>query len=69
MSPYNYNNALNGTGAFAGTIQIPCTSGATCVGGFKPSAVQAPLAFATRYGLPQIFQGARNMRLTLRFTF
>jgi hypothetical protein len=69
MSPYNYVNALNGTGAFAGTIQIPCTSGSTCVGGFKPSAIQSPLALATRYGLPQIFQGARNMRLTLRFTF
>ena len=24
---------------------------------------------ASRYGMPQIFQGARNMRLTLRFIF
>ena len=33
------------------------------------AGVQAPLAVATRYGMPQVFQGARNMRLALRFTF
>jgi hypothetical protein len=27
------------------------------------------LTFASRYGMPQIFQQARNMRLTVRFTF
>ena len=33
------------------------------------AGVQAPLTLASRYGLPQVFQGARNMRLALRFTF
>jgi hypothetical protein len=27
------------------------------------------LTLASRYGLPQVFQGARNIRLTLRYTF
>jgi hypothetical protein len=49
MNGYNYMDALNGTGSFAG--------------------VQAPLTLASRYGLPQVFQGARNMRLAVRFTF
>ena len=49
MSSYNYVDALNGTGAFAG--------------------VQSPLTLASRYGLPQVFQQARNMRLAVRFTF
>jgi hypothetical protein len=31
--------------------------------------VQAPLTLASRYGLPQVFQGARNVRLAIRFTF
>ncbi|MBI2687454.1 MAG: TonB-dependent receptor [Acidobacteria bacterium] len=30
---------------------------------------QAPLTLASRYGLPQVYQGARNLRLSLRFTF
>lgn len=33
------------------------------------AGVQSPLTLAARYGLPQVFQGARNMRLALRFTF
>jgi hypothetical protein len=49
MSAYNYVDALNGTGAFAG--------------------VQPKLTLASRYGLPQVFQGARNIRLAVRFTF
>ena len=49
MNGYNYVDALNGTGAFAG--------------------VQSPLTLASRYGLPQVFQGARNIRLAVRFTF
>jgi hypothetical protein len=49
MNGYNYMDALNGTGSFAG--------------------VQTPLTLASRYGLPQVFQGARNMRLAVRFTF
>jgi outer membrane receptor protein involved in Fe transport len=31
--------------------------------------VQAPLTLASRYGLPQVFQSARNIRLAIRFTF
>lgn len=49
MNGYNYVDALNGRGAFAG--------------------VQAPLTLANRYGLPQVFQAARNIRLAMRFTF
>jgi len=49
MNGYNYVDALNATGAFAG--------------------VSSPLTLAARYGLPQVFQQARNMRLAVRFTF
>ena len=49
MKGYNYVDALNGTGSFAG--------------------VQAPLTVASRYGLPNIFQTARNLRLAIRFSF
>jgi hypothetical protein len=33
------------------------------------NGVQAPLTLAGRYGLPSLFQTARNIRLALRFTF
>jgi hypothetical protein len=49
MNGFNYVDALNGTGSFAG--------------------VQSPLTLASRYGMPQLFQGARTMRLQIRFTF
>ena len=49
MNGYNYMDALNGTGAFAG--------------------VQSKLTLANRYGMPNLFQTARNMRLAVRFTF
>lgn len=49
MHPYNYVDAVNAAGAFAG--------------------VQTPLTLASRYGLPTVFQMARNIRLALRFTF
>ena len=49
MKGYNYVDALNATGAFAG--------------------VQAKTTLASRYGMPQVFQQARNLRLALRFTF
>jgi hypothetical protein len=49
MNGYNYSDALNGTGAFAG--------------------VQPKLTLARRYGMPNLFQQARNMRLAVRFTF
>ena len=51
MSPYNYIDALNGTGAFGG------------------AAAQAPLTLASRYGLPQTFQIARQFRFAVRFIF
>jgi hypothetical protein len=49
MKGYNYVDALNATGAFAG--------------------VQAKTTLASRYGMPQVFQQARNLRLAIRFTF
>jgi outer membrane receptor protein involved in Fe transport len=49
MNGYNYIDALNGTGAFAG--------------------VQSKLTLASRYGMPNLFQQARNIRLSVRFTF
>jgi hypothetical protein len=49
MNGFNYLDALNGSGSFAGT--------------------QSKLTVASRYGLPQLFQGARTMRLQVRFTF
>jgi outer membrane receptor protein involved in Fe transport len=49
MNGYNYTDALNGAGAFAGK--------------------QSPLTLASRYGLPQVFQTARQIRLEARFTF
>ncbi len=57
MQPYNYVDALNGTGAFAGNV--PGTT----------TRIQAPLTLASRYGLPQVFQNARNLRLAVRFVF
>jgi outer membrane receptor protein involved in Fe transport len=53
MNGYNYMDALNSAGAFAGAL----------------SSTPSGLTLASRYGLPQVFQGARNMRLALRFTF
>jgi len=49
MHSYNYIDAMNGTGAFAG--------------------VQAKLTLANRYGMPNLFQTARTIRLAIRFTF
>ena len=49
MKGYNYVDALNGTGAFAGK--------------------QAPMTLASRYGLPTVFQTARQFRFTIRFRF
>lgn len=57
MNGYNYVDALNGTGAFAGTL--PGTS----------TRIQAPLTLASRYGTPQTFQTPRTIRFALRFTF
>ena len=33
------------------------------------AGVQTPLTMASRYAMPQVFQGARNVRLQMRFTF
>jgi hypothetical protein len=57
MTGYNYIDALNGTGAFAGTL--PGTS----------TPIQSKLTLASRYGMPTLFQQARNIRLAVRFTF
>jgi hypothetical protein len=57
MLGYNYIDALNATGAFGGNL--PGTS----------TPIQAKLTLASRYGLPQLFQQARNLRLAIRFTF
>ena len=50
MNGYNYVDALNATGAFAGVRQ-------------------AALTLANRYGMAQLFQNARSLRLQMRFTF
>jgi hypothetical protein len=55
MVGYNYVDALNGTGTFGGVVDG------------KPT--QTPLALASRYGLPQAFQIARQVRLAARFVF
>ena len=57
MNGYNYIEALNGTGAFSGNI--PGTT----------TAIQPPLTLASRYGLPQTFQIARQFRFAVRFMF
>ena len=49
MNGYNYIDAMNGAGAFAG--------------------VQSKSTFANRYGMPNLWQTARNLRLAVRFTF
>jgi hypothetical protein len=49
MNGYNYIDAVNATGAFAG--------------------VQSPLTLSRLYGMPYLFQQARNIRLSMRFTF
>jgi hypothetical protein len=38
-------------------------------GAFGGAAAQAPQALAARYGLAQTYQGARNMRISVRFIF
>jgi hypothetical protein len=59
MNGYNYVNALNGAGAFSGTY----------LSGSKTLPVQTLLTMASRYGMPQVFQTARQFRLALRFVF
>jgi len=49
MTAYNYVDALNAQGSFAG--------------------VQAPRTLASRLGMPQIFQTARQFRFAFRFVF
>jgi hypothetical protein len=60
MNGYNYVDALNGAGAFAGTYQN--SKGQTV-------PVQPALTLANRLGMPQIFQTARQFRLAARFVF
>jgi hypothetical protein len=57
MNGYNYIDALNAAGAFSGIN--PSTG--------KP--IQDPRTLAGRYGLPQVFQTARQIRLAARFVF
>jgi hypothetical protein len=64
MNGYNYMDALNGTGAFGGVV--PGSVTASNPGG---TAVQPKLTLASRYGMPNLFQQARNIRLAVRFTF
>ncbi len=57
MNGYNYIDALNGTGTFAGNVPGTTTK------------IQAPLTLASRYGLASGFQNARSLRLTVRYSF
>ncbi len=52
MTPFNYVNALNHTGAFA-----------------SPEETGTPMTLANRYGLPTVYQTARQFRLAVRFIF
>jgi hypothetical protein len=52
MNGYNYLDAVNLEGAFAGN-----------------RATQTPMTLASRYGLPTVFQTARQFRLAVRFKF
>ncbi len=76
MNGFDPVAAFNAQGAFAGTVVVPCGAGTSgCIGGTattpgsKTTAIQAPRTLASRYGLPQVFQGARQMRLAIRFQF
>jgi hypothetical protein len=71
MTPYNYVDALNGAGAFGATVQVPCANGSTGCGSndFKSSVVQSPMTLASRYGMGNVFQTARQLRLAVRFIF
>jgi len=70
MNGFDPVAAFNAQGAFAGTVAVPCApASATCVGGFKNSTVQKQLTLANRYGLGQVFQSARQIRLAFRFQF
>jgi hypothetical protein len=51
MSPYNYVDAVNHTGAFA------------------PTETGTPMTLANRYGMPVVFQTARQLRLAVHFIF
>jgi hypothetical protein len=64
LNGYNYIDALNGTGAFSGSYSCPTTKNPaqTCL-------VQTPSTLASRFGKPQVFQGARTVRLEARFIF
>jgi len=57
LNGYNYIDAMNATGAFAGTLAGTSTP------------IQSKLTLASRYGMPNLFQQARNLRLGMRFTF
>jgi hypothetical protein len=52
MTPYNYVDAANHTGAFA-----------------SPVETGTPMTLASRYGLPTVYQTARQLRLEIHFTF
>jgi Carboxypeptidase regulatory-like domain/TonB dependent receptor len=72
MRPYSYVDALNGAGAFGATVQVPCaTPGSNGCGsnGFAPTVVQSPMTLASRYGMGNVFQTARQLRLAVRFIF
>jgi len=71
MNGFDPVAAFNGTGAFAGTTApFPCApASSTCVGGLKSPTIQTPLTMANRYGLGQVFEGARQIRLAFRFQF
>ena len=50
MSPYNYVDAVNHTGAFT-------------------SSLGTPMTLAGRYGMPSVYQTARQLRLEVHFIF
>jgi hypothetical protein len=57
MNGYNYLDAVNATGVFAGTVPGSSTK------------IANPLTLATRYGMASGFQFARSIYLTVRYAF
>ncbi|MEO8594396.1 MAG: hypothetical protein ABI759_13850 [Candidatus Solibacter sp.] len=57
MNGFNYIDAANATGAFAGVV--PGTT----------TAIQSKLVLNNQYGMPNSFQAGRNVRIAMRFVF
>jgi hypothetical protein len=57
MNGYNYMDAMNATGAFAGNV--PGTT----------TPKQTPLTLSALYGMPRVYQSARQFRIAIKYVF